>query len=605
MSTGSVDERIRTVLDLGDSSAAVKGLDAEVEKLLDAFKKQTELFEQKKLTPQAYADALHKMKSEVAGLSGAMKELGASGSGGGGEGFEGINRRLFALERGVTGLVSGTGLGRAGSALEGGIGLLGGPAGLGIMAALVMNTLEHIGPAIKTGFDKLFKGITDEEITERRAALKEEAKQVRAAVTAQEIKPEPGLEYQQADRDAKLRSIFTGKVGPDSIARRLKGVIATHRGATITDQQPEETEALNRLKDQLDPASAVERQSTMPYERIVEYWKGAIERVQQGMDPKRREGIKEQIRKLQSTVSQRTADKLVLAAQEIGPAGRTARRQLLELAHRFPGTLDPDDMTKLDDIIKQEDPKRIKDELEKLQEKNAKAEALEYKGPPPPTLDKVYPDHAKNLQAPRLQTGIIPGAQEAADQRKRDQTQGAGPVVAGPPSPSRYTKWPRRMGSGPSPRDFSARQYSEALEYSERTAMGIDSRPYSPRHPRKPPPAQAHPGAAKPRTDPLAPPTGHSSQEEFQAWRQRMNVEDNRKYKEYYLKEITKLQRALADAVKYGQTHAGATEKTQQVVNAIQQELVPLKQQVAQLNKNANDLRRQQQKSAQTTGGNP
>ncbi len=84
-----------------------------------------------------------------------------------------------------------------------------------------------------------------------------------------------------------------------------------------------------------------------------------------------------------------------------------------------------------------------------------------------------------------------------------------------------------------------------------------------------------------------------------------MNVEDNRKYKEYYLKEITKLQRALADAVKYGQTHAGATEKTQQVVNAIQQELVPLKQQVAQLNKNANDLRRQQQKSAQTTGGNP
>ena len=37
MSTGSVDERIRAVLDLGDSSAAVKGLDAEVEKLLRCF----------------------------------------------------------------------------------------------------------------------------------------------------------------------------------------------------------------------------------------------------------------------------------------------------------------------------------------------------------------------------------------------------------------------------------------------------------------------------------------------------------------------------------------------------------------------------------------
>ena len=37
MSTGSVDEKIRPVLDLGDSSAAVKGLNVEVEKLLADF----------------------------------------------------------------------------------------------------------------------------------------------------------------------------------------------------------------------------------------------------------------------------------------------------------------------------------------------------------------------------------------------------------------------------------------------------------------------------------------------------------------------------------------------------------------------------------------
>lgn len=547
MSTGSVDERIRTVLDLGDSSAAVKGLDAEVEKLLAAFQKQTELFEQKKLSPQAYADALHKMRSEVSGLSSAMKELGSGGGGGGGgDGFEGINRRLFALERGVTGLISGSGLNRAGSALEGGIGLLGGPAGLGIMAALVTNTLEHIGPAIKTGLDKLFKGITDEEITERRAALKEEAKQVRAAVTAQEIQPKPGMEYEQVDRDTKLKSIFTGRMAPDLISKRLYEAIRSHTGSTITDKQPEETEALNRLKDQLDPAGAVQRQSTMPYERIVTYWEGFIERAKQAGDPKRRMGIKNEIRNLETTIAQRTADKLILAAQVEGPPGRTARRQLLDLAKRFPGILDPSEMTLLEGIINQEDPKRIKDEMEKLQADQQKAAALEYKGPAPPVYPEFRSDRAGGPTgmhggvamrglAPRLQTGIIPGGQEAADQRKREQERGARGPIAGPdvlpaelggPGKPRY----RRTQSYAGDLDAQQAQYGEALK------------------------------------------AAHHSQVEA------LRLE----------------QLGLA-------THA----RTQSVVRSIQHELENVKRQLKHVNRNADDLARKQAKSAQNTTGNP
>src|SRR5271165_3547392 len=136
MSTGGgVDERIRAVLDLGDSSGTVKALDLEVEKLLDDFKKQADLFDKGQISSKDYTAALNKMKSEVSGLAGAMKDLGGGTGGGGGVDLEGLNRKLFALERGLTGLVSGSGLGRAAGMLESGMTLFGGPAGLATMAA--------------------------------------------------------------------------------------------------------------------------------------------------------------------------------------------------------------------------------------------------------------------------------------------------------------------------------------------------------------------------------------------------------------------------------------------------------------------------------------
>jgi uncharacterized protein YoxC len=457
-----VDERIRAVLDLGDSSGVVKGLDREMEGLLASIKKINEEFDQKKVSPRQYAESLAKIKDELRELDRLKKEVAV---GGGGFGLDEVNRRLFALERGVSGIVSGTGLGRAGAALESGIGIFGGPAGLGIMAALITNTIDNVGPKIKDALDKMFKGVTEAEIASRKAALTEEAAQLRAAVKSQEAQPKPGLEYEQAERDVKLRSIFTGKAAPDLISRRLFETIRGHPGATISDIQPEEKEALERIRAQLFPGRAQKEAFAQgTYQGLFQSVQGLGEAFMQTIQPRRLADLQLERSRIKTAIAQRTADKLIQTAQQPGPEGRIARKQLLDLAKRFPGTLDPSDMSLLEDIIKQEDPERVKDELEKLQEERQKGEALEYKGPPPP----VYPEFLHRGMAPKIPFGIIKGAEEAAAQRQMEREQGArGPVTGipllppelGGPRPPRYRRTQPYAG------DLKAQQaaYGEAL----------------------------------------------------------------------------------------------------------------------------------------------
>lgn len=75
MSTGPVDEKVRGVLDLGDSSGVVKALNAEVDQLLDKFRKQTEAFDKGKMSAKDYTAALNHFKGEVSSLRGAMGDL--------------------------------------------------------------------------------------------------------------------------------------------------------------------------------------------------------------------------------------------------------------------------------------------------------------------------------------------------------------------------------------------------------------------------------------------------------------------------------------------------------------------------------------------------
>jgi len=340
MSTGSVDERIRTVLDLGDSSAAVKGLDAEVEKLLAAFKAQTELFEQKKLSPQQYADALHKVKSEVSGLTSAMKELG--GGGGGGVDFEGVNRKLFALERGMTSMVEGTGLGRAGGMLESGMSLFGGPAGLGIMAASILTAIDQIAPKIKNAWDGLFKQFSQEDVTTKIAELKGYQTQLAAQVKALLDRPVPGTEDLEATRQKHLGRIFNvgTMTGPEGISHGLVQALKKAAGAVPSELTPEEKQELDKYWAKLHP----KEQAKKMWEQagttgvIMQMWDEISNLMeidksgQQIFDQKAKEGMN----KILHAAVQRTVGKLMVDAQKPGKEGRDALTLLKDLATRFP-----------------------------------------------------------------------------------------------------------------------------------------------------------------------------------------------------------------------------------------------------------------------------
>ena len=246
MSTGgNVDERIRAVLDLGDSSGAVKALDQELEKLLDDFKKQTELFDKGKLTTKDYTDALNKMKSEVAGVSGAIKDLGG---GGGGMDLEAVNRKLFALERGMTSLVSGTGLGRAGGLLESGMGLFGGPAGLGIMTALIANTIDQVAPKISKAWNDLFNQFSGEQVQAKLQELDAKRKGLMDSVKAIMARPVPGTEALQAETQKMLATTFNAgtMTGPKSWRQATLRAIIGRRGRHLVISRKKKSRSSTR-----------------------------------------------------------------------------------------------------------------------------------------------------------------------------------------------------------------------------------------------------------------------------------------------------------------------------------------------------------------------
>ncbi len=429
MSTGgSVDERIRAVLDLGDSSGAVKALDQEIQKLLEDFKKQTELFEAGKIKPKDYAESVAKLKSELGGLKTAISDLGSK-SPEASAGLETLSRSMFALERGVSALTAGTGLAKAANLLESVIGFAKGPAGIGIALGLVANTIDNVAPKIKESWDKLWNQFSDADIKAKREALAEQAKQLRSAVSGLEIQPKPGLEYQQAERDTKLRNIFAGQTAPDLISGRLYNELRRHPGAVISDLQPEEREEIRRQRDFLYPGAAQKREFEQGvYPGLMQTAISLGQHLGSILNPRAQIEAQQKIAAIKNQAARRTADKLIVDAQQPGPMGRTARQQLLDLATRFPGILKPEDMTNLQQIIKDEEPSAQKESMEKLAEEKAKAEALEYKGPPPP----VYPEFRQHGMAPRVPYGLIPGAEEAASLRRQEQERGARGPVAGP-----------------------------------------------------------------------------------------------------------------------------------------------------------------------------
>jgi len=345
MSTGgNVDEKIRAVLDLGDSSGVVKALDAELDKLLDDFKKQTELFDKGKMSTREYTEALAKMKSEVGGVTGAIKDLGGGGSGGGG--LESINRKLFALERGLTGLASGTGLGRAGSLLESGLSLFGSrAAGFGVTAALVANTVERIAPQIAEAFNSLYRQFTPQQVEGRIQGLAQQAEQQKEGVRAAFNRAVPGTEELEQDAE-KLRNRLMNagtRTGPRSLREGMLRAMASSEGNHAFDMSPEEKQKMREIMDQIDPLGAMRRRFEQEgagavgvelFSHVGRWWEEYGPAHVAGAQIEER--YQRQLRDLKQSIIQRSVDRLLTEAMQGGPTGRNALKAIKDLIDKYP-----------------------------------------------------------------------------------------------------------------------------------------------------------------------------------------------------------------------------------------------------------------------------
>jgi hypothetical protein len=390
MSTGgSVDERIRAVLDLGDSSGVVRALDREVEQLLTDFQKQTELFDKGQLSSKDYTAALNKMKSEVSGLSGAMKDLGGGGGGGGGDSFETINRKLFALERGMTNLVGGTGLGRAGGLLETGINLFGGPAGLGFAVAMFANTLDNILPKLEGFWAHLWNQLTADEVQEKLKDLAEQGKKAKESLDAIFARPAPGQEKFLANQVSALQGVFNAATGRAGLEQGVQSVL---RQGGLRGHWEESSEVQELRKQQAAILSASETPEDPHVQTLLL-------------------NLENQIKKLVNQNIERRASELMLEAQKEGPGGRRARKELIAMIRDHP------DFFKGAGAL-----------VDKLQ----KADEEPYRPPTPEAIDQ---DRQERLERAERQFGRVG---RLSQQRALQFTiESDGLEFIGPPEPSR------------------------------------------------------------------------------------------------------------------------------------------------------------------------
>ncbi len=356
MSTGPVDEKVRGVLDLGDSSGVVKALNAEVDQLLDKFRKQTEAFDKGKMSAKDYTAALNHFKGEVSSLRGAMGDLGA---GGGGMDFENVNRKIFALERGLTGLLSGSGLGRAGSMLESGLTLFGVPAGIGMMSALLVNTVEKIGSQVKEAWNNLFKQFSAEQVQQKLDELKQRQQQIVGQVAAMAERPVPGTEGLETELQKMLGRLFNvgTLTGPKGLRQGLIQAMLKGQGGTPANMSPEEQQELKRLWAIINPGQAlIEAQKQGGWiARTMQFWDQMptlADYIKRGGDRVKWDA-QTQINALAHRVAERTAGQLLLDAQRPGRVGQHALEQLQNMASKFPELLGPGTAEKLNELIRQ------------------------------------------------------------------------------------------------------------------------------------------------------------------------------------------------------------------------------------------------------------
>ena len=153
------EERIRAVLDLGESAPAAAKLNVELDKLIADLKHVGEEFGRGAIGPKEFSEQSGKLKEEIHSLEGVMVSIGGKAPVAG-AGLDKLVSALFKLERGTSMLISDKGLPRAAGLIESVLAFAGGPAGIGVAMTLVLNTIENVTPKLKTAWDTMWNGLT-------------------------------------------------------------------------------------------------------------------------------------------------------------------------------------------------------------------------------------------------------------------------------------------------------------------------------------------------------------------------------------------------------------------------------------------------------------
>ncbi len=593
-------ERIRAELDLGDSAPAAKKLDEEIQRLTKDLRNLTEEFGQKGGDPKAFIDKQNAIRNEISATAAAVEKL-KGGTGGAGIGLDDITRKMFAFERGASALASGTGLARAGGLLEAGIGLFGGPAGIGFALAMLANSLDNVLPKLEGFWAHLWNQVTADQVRDKLKELQEEGKKAKESLDAVLARPAPGAgnEAMQAHQAQALQELFNRDVEKNVGLRKGIEDVLRQRGLMGHWEESSEIQDLRRKqKDYRRFHESLETETT-------------IQEAEQG--------FQKQIDKIINDNITRRADEFMTEAMQPGERGKHARKNLAELIRNhsvlFPrGALILQKLREAD-----EDPFRPPTPEAIEQDKQARVEwaqrqmdragrasqrhdlafivesgGEEFVGPPAPGF------------AQRRRAELRLERQRRLEQRRTGLREG----IAGPPRPPLDLR--RLQGATPAhPEGFS----TESQRAADRARAHVSRQVHVPFLP----PALGQMSPQLLAAQPLLHETTGHHQTRMQEERNKALATPSihnamaRMLATPYQKELFKLEDALHQlndlrnmqdkALMMEQQGLQTHEKTQHVVAAQQAQIQNIWQRLQRVQQNADNLLRNQQRTNQNTTG--
>ena len=226
--------------------------------------------------------------------------------------------------------------------LEGLIGMIGGPAGVGFLIGTVALAAEKYLPMLAKHFD-LMGTQSEEGLKKAHKALDDLAEKYRKTVEQMEKKPLPGTEHIETEKKSQLAEMFNVK--------SMKGIetalLTAGLKGEVSDMTREEIEEQSKAKK--DAAKAA---FDVHHEEEEEKTGGGLGADTLKSMKKSQEAANDKVGAIEQRVASRTRDRLLAQASNPDtPEGIAALKQLQNLAKQHPEHFPPDFTGRIDAIL--------------------------------------------------------------------------------------------------------------------------------------------------------------------------------------------------------------------------------------------------------------